>query len=779
MPDRHKTRRHLVRELEKTRRRLEELEAVAAAPPLDGIPDLVCRVLPDTTLIAVNDSYAAFVGRSREQLLGRSFLELLPEGDRERIGRLVGAIGSEESRPSVEHRVVDASGRARWLEWNSRPVLGPDGEVVEIIAAGRDVTERRHDERAGEVLRRISEAAHSAASLDHLYRSIHSAVADLIDAPNFYIALLDPDRERIEFPYWSDLRDPPHPDRPLEHGLTEYVLRNARPLLAGPGDLEELDRTGEARARGEAPRYWLGVPLESEAGVFGVLAVFSYDEAPGDMRQAGELLRFVSQQVADAIRRREAGEARAARARQLDALRRVGLELAAELDLGTLLDSITDLATRLLKGDAGDLWLLKGSPPRLEQAATALCLPPLDADVKKLSGGERRRVALCKLLMSHPDILLLDEPTNHLDAETIEWLEQHLKEYAGTVILITHDRYFLDNVVEWMLEVERGQGTPYKGNYSSYLEQKQKLLDVKRQADSRIAKTIAREREWLGRTPKARTTQSKARVQRLAEMEQQRAEERIDEIELRLPPGPRLGDKVIEFREVTKGYGERVLIRDLSFDLPRNAIVGVVGPNGMGKTTMLRMILGQEEPDAGTITIGDTVNLTYLDQSRVILDDDKSVYDNITEGNDLIPFGPTTIDGRAYVARFNFKGEDQQRLLGECSGGMRNRVLLARMLKNAANVVLLDEPTNDLDLDTLRVLEEALINYVGSAIVVSHDRYFLNRVVSHIIAFEGDGYVNFHHGTYEDYAEWREGWRERMGFGPESRAGRYRKLLRS
>ncbi len=415
---------------------------------------------------------------------------------------------------------------------------------------------------------------------------------------------------------------------------------------------------------------------------------------------------------------------------------------------------------------------------RLEQAATALCLPPMDADVKKLSGGERRRVALAQLLMSHPDMLLLDEPTNHLDAETIEWLEEHLKNYSGTVILITHDRYFLDNVVEWMLEIERGKGIPYKGNYSAYLGQKSKALDVKRQADSKLNKTIEREREWLSRTPKARTTQSKSRIQRYKEMISQRAEDQLDEVDLRIPPGARLGDKVIEFSGVTKAYGDRTLIKELSFDLPAGAILGVVGANGMGKTTMLRMILGKETPDEGRVTIGPTVQLTYLDQSRAILDDEKSVYANITEGNDLIPFGNKTLDARAYVARFNFKGEDQQRLLGECSGGMRNRVLLARMLKGGANVIMLDEPTNDLDLDTLRVLEEAISEFPGSAIVVSHDRYFLNRTVSHILAFEGDSLVNFHHGTYEDYAEWRKGWRERMGFGPESRAGRYRKLLR-
>ncbi|MCZ6599190.1 MAG: energy-dependent translational throttle protein EttA [Planctomycetota bacterium] len=417
---------------------------------------------------------------------------------------------------------------------------------------------------------------------------------------------------------------------------------------------------------------------------------------------------------------------------------------------------------------------------RLEQAATALCLPPLDADVKVLSGGERRRVALCKLLMEHPDLLLLDEPTNHLDTETVEWLEHHLADYHGTVILITHDRYFLDNVVGWMLEVERGRGKPYEGNYSAYLGAKQRALDVKRQADSRMGKLLEREKEWLGRTPAARMRQSKARIQRYKELVERRAEDQLeDSVELRIPPGPRLGDKVISFDNVTKGFGGRVLIKDLSFDLPAGAILGVVGANGTGKTTMLRMILGQEQTDSGRVTIGPTVKLTYLDQSRMILDDSKSVYDNITEGNDRIPFGQASIDGRAYVARFNFRGEDQQKLLGECSGGMRNRVLLARMLKNAANVIMLDEPTNDLDLDTLRVLEEAIMEYPGSAIVVSHDRYFLNRVVSHILAFEGDGLVNFHYGTYESYAEWRKEWRAKMGIKPESRAGKYRKLLRS
>jgi energy-dependent translational throttle protein EttA len=426
--------------------------------------------------------------------------------------------------------------------------------------------------------------------------------------------------------------------------------------------------------------------------------------------------------------------------------------------------------------DTKGIWDLDS---RLEQAAGALVLPPFEANVTKLSGGERRRVALAKLLLAHPDMLLLDEPTNHLDAETVEWLEQYLKEYTGTVILITHDRYFLDNVVGWMLEIERGKGVPYQGNYSDYLAQKQRELSQKRSSDARLLKSLEREQEWISQTPKARTTKSKSRLKRYEEMISQKPDELIQSIDLRLPPGPRLGDKVLVAKGVTKSYGDRTLFKDLSFELPPGSILGIIGANGMGKTTLLRILLGKEPADKGSVEMGATVALTYLDQSRLVLDDQKTVYQNITEGNDLIAFGDKTLDGRAYVARFNFKGEDQQKLLGECSGGMRNRVLLARMLKTGANVLLLDEPTNDLDLDTLRVLEDAIENFAGSAIVVSHDRYFLNRIVTHILAFEGDGYVNFHYGTYEDYAEWRKGWRERMGFGPESRAGRYRRFRRA
>jgi sulfate-transporting ATPase len=423
-----------------------------------------------------------------------------------------------------------------------------------------------------------------------------------------------------------------------------------------------------------------------------------------------------------------------------------------------------------------EIWELDS---HLEQAATALGLPPMDADVKKLSGGERRRVALCKLLLNHPDMLLLDEPTNHLDTDAVEWLEHHLQEYQGTVILITHDRYFLDNVVGWMLEIERGRGRPYQGNYSEYLQQKQNELETKRGQNEQREKVIARELEWIRKTPKARSTRSKSRLARYKELVEQKAEEAMDAIELRIPPGPRLGTKVIELKHVNKGFGERELMKDLSFEIPPGGVLGVIGHNGVGKTTFLKMLVGKEKPDSGEVVIGSTVRLTWLDQSRTILDDSKSVYDNITEGNPQIPFGNKLLDGRAYVARFNFKGEDQQKLLGECSGGMRNRVLLAKMLRHPANVILLDEPTNDLDLETLRVLEEAIQEYPGSAIVVTHDRYFLNRVATHILAFEGEGVVRFFDGDYEQYHEWREKDRAARGVAPVSKAGKYRQLLRT
>lgn len=422
-----------------------------------------------------------------------------------------------------------------------------------------------------------------------------------------------------------------------------------------------------------------------------------------------------------------------------------------------------------------EIWELDS---RLEQAATALDLPPFDADVKKLSGGERRRVGLCKLLLQHPDLLLLDEPTNHLDTEAVAWLEHYLQEYHGTVILVTHDRYFLDNVVGWMLEIDRGLGRPYKGNYSEYLRAKQREKELRQSQEDARDKMIARELEWIAKTPKARTTRSKSRLARYKELVAQKAEEQLDTMDLRIPPGPRLGDQVIEIDHLHKAFGSKKLIVDLSFSLPPGSILGVIGPNGMGKSTLIKMLVGKEKPDSGKVILGSTVKLVYLDQSRAVLDSDKSVYDNITEGSPQIPFGKKVLDGRAYVSRFNFKGEEQQKLLGECSGGMRNRVLLAKMLREPANVILLDEPTNDLDLDTLRVLEEAIQEYVGCAIVVTHDRYFLNRIATHILSFEGDGVVRFFEGDYEAYHEWRERDRKARGIAPDSRAGKYRKLLR-
>jgi len=427
--------------------------------------------------------------------------------------------------------------------------------------------------------------------------------------------------------------------------------------------------------------------------------------------------------------------------------------------------------------DTKGIWDLDS---RLEQAAHALQVPPFDAGVTKLSGGERRRVALCKLLLEHPDLLLLDEPTNHLDSESIAWLETHLGEYEGTVVLITHDRYFLDNVVGWMLEIERGLARPYEGNYTAYLEQKAKMLDLKRKNDASRAKVLEREKEWLSKTPAARTKQSKARLKRYQDLATEaRADEMAQNVELRIPPGPRLGDKVLEVKGVKKAYGDRTLFEDLTFSLPPQAKLGVIGANGMGKSTLMKIIIGTETADAGEVELGQTVLLRFLDQSRTVLDDDKSVFDNITDGNEQLPFGTSVIDSRAYVARFNFKGEDQQRKVGECSGGMRNRVMLAKMLREPANLVIMDEPTNDLDLDTLRVLEEAIEHYPGSMIIVTHDRYFLNRVATHILSFEGEdedgvGIVHFHHGDYESFKEWKKS----RGEDLDARKGPHRRFAR-
>jgi ATP-binding cassette ChvD family protein len=400
------------------------------------------------------------------------------------------------------------------------------------------------------------------------------------------------------------------------------------------------------------------------------------------------------------------------------------------------------------KLDALDAWDLDS---RLEMAMDALRCPPGETPVKILSGGERRRVALCRLLLQKADILLLDEPTNHLDAETVAWLEHHLSQYAGTVIAVTHDRYFLENVAGWILELDRGYGIPWKGNYSSWLEQKQKQLQHEEKAESLRQKTLERELEWIQMSPKARRTKSKARINAYQTLLAQESARREKELEIYLPPGPRLGNVVVEALNLTKGYGERLLMEDLSFSLPPGAIVGVIGPNGAGKTTLFRMISGQDQPDSGSLRIGETAKLAYVDQERENLQPGKTIWEIISEGKDFIELGKVTVKSRAYVARFNFFGSDQQKKVDSLSGGERNRVHLARMLKQGANVLLLDEPTNDLDVNTMRALEEALENFAGCAVIISHDRWFLDRIATHILSFEDEGKVVWFDGNYSDY----------------------------
>ena len=397
--------------------------------------------------------------------------------------------------------------------------------------------------------------------------------------------------------------------------------------------------------------------------------------------------------------------------------------------------------------DAANAWDLDS---RLELAMDALRLPPPDADVTKLSGGERRRVALCRLLLRSPDLLLLDEPTNHLDAESVAWLERFLKDYAGTVVAVTHDRYFLDNVAGWILELDRGHGIPWEGNYSSWLDQKQNRLAQEEKTESKRQKTLERELEWIRMSPRARQAKGKARLNAYEDLLKEETSKRIEQIEIYIPPGPRLGDVVVEARNLKKGYGDTVLMEDVNFTLPPGGIVGVIGPNGAGKTTLFRMITGTERPDAGTLRLGDTVSVGYVDQSRE-LDPNKSVFEEITGGGDTVELGKREVASRAYVSWFNFKGANQQRKVGQLSGGERNRVHLAKLLKGGANLLLLDEPTNDLDVDTLRALEEALLSFAGCAVVISHDRWFLDRIATHILAFEGDSRVEWFEGNYQDY----------------------------
>ncbi|MBK9707914.1 MAG: energy-dependent translational throttle protein EttA [Acidobacteria bacterium] len=425
------------------------------------------------------------------------------------------------------------------------------------------------------------------------------------------------------------------------------------------------------------------------------------------------------------------------------------------------------------KLDASNAWDLDS---RLEMAMDALRCPPADSPIKVLSGGEKRRVALCRLLLRQPDILLLDEPTNHLDAETVGWLEQHLKKYAGTVIAVTHDRYFLDNVAGWILELDRGQGIPWQGNYTSWLEQKQERLRQEEKAETARQKTLDHELEWIRMAPKARHAKSKARIKAYESMLSQEAEKRSEEMEIYIPHGPRLGDIVIEADNVGKAYGDNLLFEGLSFKLPPGGIVGVIGPNGAGKTTLFRLITGQEHADNGSFKTGETVKLAYVDQSRDILDQNKSIWEEISGGQDTIQLGSRQVNSRAYVARFNFSGSDQQKKVGGLSGGERNRVHLARMLKSGANVLLLDEPTNDLDVNTMRALEEALENFAGCAVVISHDRWFLDRIATHILAFEGDSKATWFDGNYSEYEADR---RSRLGADADQpHRLKYRQLTR-
>jgi energy-dependent translational throttle protein EttA len=449
---------------------------------------------------------------------------------------------------------------------------------------------------------------------------------------------------------------------------------------------------------------------------------------------------------------------------------KLGTDLSPE-EMEKVLDEQSRIQDRIEASNAWDL------DSRLELAMDALRLPPPDADVSTLSGGERRRVALCRLLLQSPDLLLLDEPTNHLDAESVAWLERFLKDYPGTVVAVTHDRYFLDNVAGWILELDRGHGIPWEGNYSSWLEQKQGRLALEEKQETRRQQTLQRELEWIRMSPRARQAKGKARLNAYEELLKEEATKKIETAEIYIAPGPRLGDVVVEARGLKKGYGDNVLIEDLDFTLPRGGIVGVIGPNGAGKTTLFRMITGVEKPDAGVLKIGETVTVGYVDQSRDALDGTKTVWEEISGGNEEIELGKRKIPSRAYVSWFNFKGGSQQRRVGSLSGGERNRVHLAKLLKKGSNLLLLDEPTNDLDVDTLRALEEALLGYAGCAVVISHDRWFLDRIATHMLAFEGDSQVVWFEGNYQDYEADRK---RRLGAAAEQpHRIKYRKLTRT
>jgi len=463
-------------------------------------------------------------------------------------------------------------------------------------------------------------------------------------------------------------------------------------------------------------------------------------------------------------------EIRALLNRYDDVNAKLGEDLSPD-DMEKVLDEQARIQDRI---DASNAWDLDS---RLELAMDALRLPPPDADVSRLSGGERRRVALCRLLLQSPDLLLLDEPTNHLDAESVAWLERFLKDYPGTVVAVTHDRYFLDNVAGWILELDRGHGIPWEGNYSSWLDQKKGRLALEEKQETKRQRTLERELEWIRMSPRARQAKGKARLNAYEELLREETAQKIETAEIYIAPGPRLGDVVVEARHLKKGYGDNLLIEDLTFTLPRGGIVGVIGPNGAGKTTLFRMITGAEQPDSGTLRLGETVQVGYVDQSREALGADKTVWEEISGGHDEIELGKRKIASRAYVSWFNFKGAAQQRKVGTLSGGERNRVHLAKLLKRGSNLLLLDEPTNDLDVDTLRALEEALLNYAGCAVIISHDRWFLDRIATHMLAFESDSQVVWFEGNYQDYEADRK---RRLGAAADQpHRVKFRKLTRT
>jgi ATP-binding cassette ChvD family protein len=458
---------------------------------------------------------------------------------------------------------------------------------------------------------------------------------------------------------------------------------------------------------------------------------------------------------------------------QVDRYNEISMLLAEPMDDEKMQKMCDEMARLQDQIEASGAWELDRE---LEIAMDVMNLPDKEANADTLSGGERRRVALCKLLLNKPDLLLLDEPTNHLDAEAVNWLEHHLAEYHGTVVAVTHDRYFLDNVAQWILELDRGMGFPFEGNYSSWLEQKKARLEKEERQNEAKQKTLQRELEWVRMSPRARQAKSKARIAAYEKLSAERFEERLDEFEIQIPPGKHLGDLVVEAVNLNKGYGDRLLIDNLSFRLPPGGIVGVIGPNGAGKTTLFRMIVGQEQPDGGELRIGPTVELGYVDQNRDALAPDKTVYEEISGGNDNLEMGGRKVNARAYVNRFNFRGPDQEKKVGTLSGGERNRVHLAKLLRRGSNVLLLDEPTNDLDVDTLRALEEAILNYAGCVVVISHDRWFLDRIATHILAFEGESYVHWCEGNFQTYEEQRK---QRLGIAADQpHRFKYKRLAR-